>query len=144
MNLKRKCIYRDTKKGGYYLVLSIKDMIYGIYGELESPNFLDNCMYKSEIGLVFKIDDILINMEYYRNYKHDDKELNNFEFVKELTDEEFYPIKLPSYPNIVIDVHKHMKDVSEIVDKLKSKKEESVKLEKEICELEKELYKAMK
>ena len=88
MKLKEKCIYYNPIKGGYYLVLSVSSMIFGRYGEMETPNYLDRYMNQDGTGLRFKIDNIIINMEYYRNYYLDDKELNEFELVKELTDEE--------------------------------------------------------
>lgn len=147
--VKEKCIYRNTEKEAYYLVLSISDMIYGRTGNIKRPNFLDSYM-NQETGLVFKIDDITINMNYCRNYRLDDIDLEKLEFVRELTDEEFYPIKFIiesryDYPNnIEIDVHKNMKNVSEIIDKLKIKKEELKNLEYEIHDLEIELYMAMK
>ena len=69
-------------------------MIYGRYGEMENPNYLDTYMNQDGTGLKFKIDDIIIHMESYRNYYLNDKELAEFEFVRELTDEEFYPMEL--------------------------------------------------
>lgn len=148
MKLKEKCIYYNSSKGSYYLVLSVSDMIYGRYGEMENPNYLDSYMNQDGTGLRFKIDDIIINMEYYRNFYLDDKELEEFEFIKELTDEEFYPMELLihshyKYPDIVIDVHNHIDDVSDIVNTIKYKKSELEKLEKDICKLEKELFVAM-
>lgn len=146
--VKEKCIYRNTEKDAYYLVLSISDMIYGRTGNIKHPNFLDSYM-NQETGLVFKIDDININMKYCRNYILDDIDLEKLEFIRELTDEEFYPIKFLiesryDYPNMEIDVHKNMKNASEIVDKLKIKKEELENLEHEIHDLQIELYVAMK
>lgn len=148
MKLKEKCIYYNSSKGSYYLVLSVSDMVYGRYGEMENPNYLDSYMNQDGTGLRFKIDDIIINMEYYRNFYLDDKELEEFEFVKELTDEEFYPMELLiyshyKYPDVVIDVHNHINDVSDIVNTIKYKKSELEKLEKDICKLEKELFVAM-
>ena len=148
MKLKEKCIYYNSSKGSYYLVLSVSDMIYGRYGEMENPNYLDTYMNQDGTGLKFKIDDIIIHMESYRNYYLDDKELAEFEFVRELTDEEFYPMELLinshyKYPEIVVDVHKHTDDISNLVHIIKYKKSEVEKLEKDICELEKELFVAM-
>ena len=94
MKLKEKCIYYNSSKGSCYLVLSVSDMIYGRYGEMENPNYLDTYMNQDGTGLKFKIDDIIIHMESYRNYYLNDKELAEFEFVRELTDEEFYPMEL--------------------------------------------------
>ena len=145
MKLKEKCIYYNKSKDGYYLVLSVSDMIYGRYGEMGNPNYLDSYMNQDGTGLMFKIDDIIIHMESYRNYYLDDKELNEFELVRELTDEEFYPMELLihshyKYPAIVIDVHKYMNDVSNTVYTIKYKKSEIEKLEKEVCSLEKKLF----
>ena len=149
MKLKEKCIYYNSSKGSYYLVLSVSDMIYGRYGEMENPNYLDSYMNQDGTGLKFKIDDIIIHMESYRNYYLNDKELAEFEFVRELTDEEFYPMELLihshyKYPEIVVDVHKHTDDIANLVHIIKYKKSEVEKLEKDICELEKELFVAMR
>ena len=149
MKLKEKCIYYNSSKGSYYLVLSISDMIYGRYGEMENPNYLDTYMNQDGTGLKFKIDDIIIHMESYRNYYLNDKELAEFEFVRELTDEEFYPMELLihshyKYPEIIIDVHKHTDNISNLVHIIKYKKSEVEKLEEDICELEKELFVAMR
>ena len=148
MKLKEKCIYYNSSKCSYYLVLSVSDMIYGRYGEMENPNYLDIYMNQDGTGLKFKIDDIIIHMESYRNYYLNDKELAEFEFVRELTDEEFYPMELLihshyKYPEIVIDVHNHTDNISNLVHTIKYKKSEMEKLEKDICKLEKELFVAM-
>lgn len=148
MKLKEKCIYYNPLKDGYYLVLSISSMIFGRYGEVGNPNYLDNYMNQSGSGLRFKIDDIIINMEYCRNYFLDDKELNKFVLVKELTDEEFYPMELLihspyRYPEGVIDIHKVMNNVTGLVSILRKKKSELKKLEKEIGNLEKQLFNKM-
>lgn len=148
MKLKEKCIYYNPLKDGYYLVLSISSMIFGRYGEVGNPNYLDNYMNQSGSGLRFKIDDIIINMEYCRNYFLDDKELNKFVLVKELTDEEFYPMELLihshyRYPEGVIDIHKVMNNVTGLVSILRKKKSELKKLEKEIGDLEKQLFNKM-
>ena len=148
MKLKEKCIYYNSSKGSYYLVLSVSDMIYGRYGEMENPNCLDTYMNQDGTGLKFKIDDIIIHMESYRNYYLNDKELAEFEFVRELTDEEFYPMELLihshyKYPEIIVDVHKHTDNISNLVYTIKYKKSEVEKLEKDICKLEKALFIAM-
>ena len=145
MKLKEKCIYYNPIKGGYYLVLSVSNMIYGRYGDMINPNYWDNYMNQDGTGLRFKIDNIIINSEYYRNYYLEDKELDEFELIKELTDEEFYPMELLinshyKYPAIVIDVHKHMNDVSDMVYTIKYKKSEVKRLERDICDLEKKLF----
>lgn len=148
MKLKEKCIYYNSSKCSYYLVLSVSDMIYGRYGEMENPNYLDIYMNQYGTGLKFKIDDIIIHMESYRNYYLDDKELDEFEFVRELMDEEFYPMEILihshyKYPEIIVDVHKHTDNISNLVHTIKRKKSEVEKLEKDICKLEKELFVAV-
>lgn len=149
MKLKEKCIYYNRTKCCYYLVLSVSDMIYGRCGEMLNPSYLDNYMHQKGTGLRFKIDDIVINMDYYRNYHLDDNEINNFELVKELSDEEFYPMDLLiksnyRFPNILINVQSHIDSVSKIVSVLRKKKSELQDLQKEIGKLEKELYHKMK
>lgn len=146
--LKEKCIYYNPKNKGYYLVLTIGDMIYGRYGNMISPNYLESYI-NQETGLRFKIDDIVINMEYYRNYYLDDDEINDFVLVKELTDEEFYPISILinsnyRFPAIIIDIHKHMKDVSDMVAQIKNKEAELLSLKREVHGLHKQLYLKMK
>ena len=79
-------------------------------------------MNQDGTGLKFKIDDIIIHMESYRNYYLNDKELAEFEFVRELTDEEFYPMELLihshyKYPEIIVDVHKHTDNISNLDSK---------------------------
>ena len=148
MKLKEKCIYYNSSKGSYYLVLSVSNMIYGRYGEMENPNYLDTYMNQDGTGLKFKIDDIIIHMESYRNYYLNDKELAEFEFVRELTDEEFYPMELLihshyKYPEIIVDIHKYADNISNLVHTIKYKKSEVEKLEKDIRKLEKELFVAM-
>ena len=145
MELKEKCIYYNPSKDGYYLVLSISNMIYGRYGNMENPNYLDSYMNQGGTGLRFKIDNIIINGDHIRNYYFDDKELNEFELVKELTDEEFDPMYLLinsscKYPAVVIDIHKHTNDVSDQVYIIKHKKSEKEKLERSICNLEDKLF----
>lgn len=142
--LKEKCIYYNPKNKGYYLVLVVKDMIYGRYGNMMSSNYLESYM-NQETGLRFKIDDIVINMEYYRNYQLDDEEINDFVLVKELTDEEFYPISILinsnyRFPAIIIGIHKHMKDVVDMVAQIKNKEAELLNLKREVHGLHKQLY----
>ena len=65
-NVKQKCIYRNTENDGYYLVLSISDMIYWRTGNIKHPNFLpDVISIIIIICLLFKIDlwnnDVLID-----------------------------------------------------------------------------------
>ena len=104
--------------------------------------------YVENKDLRFKIDNIIINMDYWRNYRLDDKELETFQFVKKLTDKEFYPIDLLihsnyKYPDIIIDVHKHMNDVYDIVKAIRHKQSEMDKLKNDIHRLEKELFVSM-
>lgn len=149
MKIKERCIYYNPVKDGYYLVLSAdSEMIYGRYGEMENPSYLDSYLHQDGTGLRFKIDNIIINRDYLRNYYLDEKELDKFELIKELTDEEFYPIAILTrscykYPDVVIDVHNHMNDVSDIVCTVKNKKLEVEKLTKDIRNLEKKLFYSM-
>lgn len=143
MKLKEKCIYYNPSNKEYYLVLSISDMVYGRYAEIANPNYMEKHI-DPHTGLRFKIDDIIIYMNRYRNYDFDEK-IEQFELIKELSDEEFYPMELLihshyNYPPIVIDVHNHMNDVTDIVKEIKHKKSEVNELKKEICNLEKKLY----
>lgn len=124
-------------------------MVYGRYGDIEKPSYLDAYMNQGYTDLRFKIDNIIINRNSYRNYSLDESQINDFELVKELTDEEFYPMQLLIYsnykfPNCIIDIEKVKNNVTELVNVLRNKKEELWKLEKEIGTLEKSLYKAMK
>lgn len=123
-------------------------MVYGRYGDIENPSFLDTYMNQNNTDLRFKIDNIIINKNSYRNYSLYDN-LNNFELVRELTDEEFYPMQLLicsnyKFPHCIIDIEKVKNNVTELVNLLRNKKEELGNLEKEIGTLEKSLYKAMK
>ena len=149
MELKEKCIYYNPSKDGYYLVLSISDMIYGRYGDMTNSTNLERWINQDGTGLKFKIDDIIINGDYIRNYYLDAKDLDGFKLIRELTDEEFYPMELLisshyKYPSVVIDVCKHMNSVSDIVKVLLRKQAEKEKLEKDICNLEKQLYVSMR
>lgn len=145
MKLKEKCIYYNPSTEGYYLVLSISDMIYGRYGDMASPNYLDKYMNQDGTGLRFKIDNIIINGDYIRNYYLDEKDLDKFELAKELTDKEFYLIEsllysCYKYPSVVIDVNKHKNNASKIVNTIKRKESKVEKLKKDIGTLEKKLY----
>lgn len=149
MELKEKCIYYNPSKEGYYLVLSISDMIYGRYGDMVNPSYLDSYMNQDGTGLRLKIDDIIINSDYIRNYYLDEKDLDGFKLIRELTDEEFYPMELLigshyKYPTVIIDIHKHMNDVSDIVKALQYKQSEKEKIEKDIRNLEEQLFVSMK
>lgn len=143
--LKEKCIYYNPSSRNYYLVLSVSDMIYGRTGDLTNPTMLENWIQQDGTGLRFKIDNIIINSNYIRNYYLDDKCLDEFELVKELTDKEFYPIELLSYsrynyPTTIIDIHKHMNSVSKIIKALRCKQSKKEKLVKDICDLERKLF----
>ena len=145
MKLKEKCIYYNPSKEGYYLVLSISDMIYGRYGEMANPSYLDEYMNQDGTGLRFKIDNIIINGDYIRNYYLDEKALDEFELIKELTDKEFCLIESLigsnyRYPSVIIDVRKHMNDTSKMVNTIKRKKSKVEKLKKDICNLEKMIF----
>lgn len=149
MELKEKCIYYNPKKQCYYLVLHISDMIYGRCGDILNPNVWDIVMNQDGTGLRFKIDNIIINGDSIRNYNLDEKDLDGFKLIRELTDEEFYPMELLigshyKYPTVIIDVHKHMNDVSDIVKTLQYKQSEKEKLEKDIRNLEEQLFVSMK
>lgn len=124
-------------------------MVYGRYGDIEKPSYLDTYMDQGHTDLRFKINNIIINRNSYRNYSLDESQINDFELVKELTDEEFYPMQLLIYssykfPHCIIDIEKVKNNVTELVNVLRDKKEELWELEKEIGILEKSLYKAMK
>lgn len=124
-------------------------MVYGRYGDIEKPSYLDAYVDQSHTDLRFKIDNIIINRNSYRNYGLDDSQINDFKLVKELTDEEFYPMQLLIYsnykfPRCIIDIEKVKNNVTELVNLLRNKKEELRNLKKEIGTLEKSLYKAMK
>ena len=69
-------------------------MVYGRYGDIEKPSYLDAYIDQGHTDLRFKIDNIIINRNSYRNYSLDDSQINDFKLVKELTDEEFYPMQL--------------------------------------------------
>lgn len=130
------------------MVLSVSDMIYGRYGDMLTPSYLDSYLNQDGTGLRFKIDNIIINGDYIRNYYLDEKELDKFELVKELTDKEFYLAESVicsnyKHPSVVVDVCKHMNNTSKIVNAIKRKKSKVEKLEKDICNLEKKLYASM-
>lgn len=150
MELKEKCIYYNPSKESCYLVLSVSNMIYGRYGDMANPSYLDSYMNQDGTGLRFMIDDIIINSDYIRNYSLNDKALDEFKLIKELTDEEFYLMELlihscySKYPAVVIDVPKHINDASDIIKTLQHKKSEKEELEKEIHGLEKQLFVSIK
>jgi hypothetical protein len=150
MALKEKCIYYNPIQEGYYLVLSISDMIYGRRGVYVKTSNLEDWINQDGSGLRFKIDDIIINRDYIRNYYLDDKGLEQLELVRELSDEEFNIIKILTcsrykWPDIIIDINKPKdKLVKAIIDGVNSRKLEVEKLTTEICNLERGLFNLMK
>ena len=151
MQFKEKCIYYNPTQGGYYLVLSCgKDMIYGRRGEYVNTSSLEDWINQDGPGVNFKIGDIIIGKDYIRNYYLNEKCLEQFELVRELTDEEFYPIEIITYSDykwsealIDIDKIKDNEEVLDLVRTYKQKEEELIRLEKEIKALEIDLYKAV-
>ena len=150
MKLKEKCIYYNPIQEGYYLVLSISDMIYGRRGDFVHTSNLENWINQDGPGVVFKIGDALICRDYIRNYHLHEECLEEFELVRELTDEEFYPMEILIHscyklPDTLIDIDKikDNKEVLNIVRAHKSREEELMYMEKEIKDLEIDLYKAV-
>ena len=148
MNLKEKCLYWNPVKNGYYLVLEISNMVYGRYGDMNNPSYLDKYMNQDGTGLSFKIDSIIINNNYIRNYYLDEKELDEFVLIKELTKEEFLIINAfissrRKYTG-VIDINKDNHNAITIADLVKNKKESIEKLEDELRVLENELLASLK
>lgn len=144
MKLKERCIYYNTTREGYYLVLSISNMVYGRYGKMFNPTYLEAYIHQNGTGLKIKIDNIIINRDYIRNYYLNEKELEDFELVKELTDEEFYLIDIFINSNLenidgLIDIHKD-KNVSKIVKGIRYTKSEVAKLEHNILIMERCLF----
>lgn len=147
MKLKEKCIYYNPIQEGYYLVLSISDMIYGRSGDYVKTSTLENWINQNGPGVRFKIRDIIINRNYIRNYNLNEECLEQFELVRELTDEEFYLIEILTFSNynwpatlIDIDNIKNNKKVFNIIKAHKDKEKELEKLNKEIKILEIDLY----
>ena len=102
MVMKEKCVYYDNNTKCYYLVVSKDDkMIYGRRGDMENPKYLDTYMGSASTdGLKYKInDDIVIYDDYIRNYRLDEKDLENFEFITELSDDEFNLFKVFTFSN---------------------------------------------
>lgn len=151
MKLKEKCIYYNPIQKGYYLTYSIdKEMVYGRRGIYLETSNMEDWINRDGPGLVFKIRDIIICSDYIRNYFLDEKDLESFELIRELTDEEFYPIEILTYsdcqwPAALIDIDK-IKDNEEVLDIVRAHKDrekELEKLNKEIKALEIDLYKAI-
>lgn len=148
MKLKEKCIYYNPIQEGYYLVLSKSDMVYGRSGDFAKSSNLENWIHQAGPGLKFKIDDIIINSDHIRNYYLNDKDLEKFELVKELTDEEFYPIEILStsrykYPSAIINIPAK-EDISELIESIKYDETEINRMNQHIKELEKQLYLSMR
>ena len=150
MKLKEKCIYYNPIQEGYYLVLSISDMIYGRRGDYVHISNFEDWINQDGPGISFKIDDIIINSDYIRNYYLNEECLDKFELVRELTEEEFYPIEILTYSNYqwpaaLIDINKFKdnEEVLNIVRAHKSREEELEQLNREIKYLEVDLYKAI-
>ena len=147
MKLKERCIYYNPTREGYYLVLSISNMVYGRYGKMFNPTFLDTYLNQNGTGVKIKIDNIIINSDYIRNYYLNEKELEDFELIKELTDEEFYLMEIfinskLKNSNGLIDIDKG-KDVSKIVKEIRYAKSKVVKLENDIRRMEQTLFSYM-
>jgi hypothetical protein len=145
--LKEKCIYYNPVQEGYYLVLSIgEDLVYGRRGDFEKTSNLEDWINQDGPGIRFKIDDIIINRDYIRNYYLDEKCLDQFELVRELSDEEFYLIEILTnsryrFPATLIDINKYTgnEEILDIIRAHKDREKELKKLKKEIYDLEKEL-----
>lgn len=149
MNIKEKCIYYNPVQEGYYLVLSIDDeMIYGRRGDFAKTSNLEDWINQDGPGLRFKIDDIIINSDYIRNYYLDEKCLEQFELVRELTDEEFYPIEILSascykYPSTIINIPAK-EDITELIESIKYDEAAINRTKQHMKELEKQLYRSMR
>lgn len=135
MDIKEKCVYYNNKNGSYYLVLAVQDMIYGRCGNFSHPSYLDSYM-NQETGLKFKINEqIVINMDYWRNYYLDDKELQNLEYVTKLSDEVFDCIDIICDMNYKISGLIDFTTIdcpNNLIHNIKQKEEELLKIEKEI------------
>lgn len=139
MQLQEKCIYYDKKQGYYYLVLHIVDMIYG-----RICDTVDSELANSD-GLKIKIDNIIIK-NWICNYELDDN-LDDFVFVKELTNTEFDSIQFLmemdyNYPSCTIDIS-DAKCVTNIVNDLKHQFDKIDEIKKKIYILSKELIDTM-
>lgn len=151
MNLKEKCIYYNPIQEGYYLVLSIEGMVYGRRGDFVSTSNLEDWINQDGPGLRFKIDDIIINKDYILNYYLNEEYLDKFELVRELTDEEFYPMEILihsryEWPETLIDINKfkNNEEILDIVRAHRDRERELENLKREIYLLEKDLYKAVR
>ena len=148
MKIKEKCIYYNPVQKGYYLAYSIDDeMVYGRRGEYVKTSNLERWINQNGPGLRFKIGDIIIDSDYIRNYFLNEKDLESFELVKELTDEEFSIIETLTYsdycfPSTLADINKLVEqgDANVICQAIKDKEEKISKLESEIFILNQGLY----
>ena len=150
MKLKEKCIYYNPIQEGYYLVLTIDDkMIYGRTGGYIKASSLEEWLNQDGPGIKFKINDIIINGNYIRNYYLDEKDLEHFELVKELTDQEFYPMELLinsryNFPHTLIDIANISDNViaeaEDIYLAAREKEKQLEQLKKDIDDLEKQMF----
>ena len=149
--LKENCIYYNPIQKGYYLTYSIDDeMVYGRRGIYLETSNLEEWINRDGPGLVFKIGDFIICSDYIRNYFLDEKDLESFELVRELTNEEFSIIEILidsnyNFPPALIDIDKFKDntDISIISLAIKDRKERIAKLKSEIYNLEEDLYKTI-
>lgn len=150
MKLKEKCIYYNPVQEGYYLVLSVDDeMVYGRRGVYKKTSNLEDWISQGKWGFIFKIDDIIIDSNNIRNYYLDEECLEQFKLVKELSDEEFYPIEILSHtsynlPTFLVDINKDrntnlinaiVKDIKERELKIKQLNSEILNLTCGLCDL---------
>ena len=125
-------------------------MVYGRRGDFVKTSDLEDWINQDGPGVRFKIGDIIIGKNYIRNYNLDEKCLEQFELVRELTEEEFYPIEILTFSNynwpatlIDIDKIKDDEEVLDIVRAHKDREKELEKLNKEIKTLEIDLYRTI-
>ena len=120
--LKERRIYYNNARNTYYFVLSVDgSFVYGRCGEILNPTFLDSYkIMSSKKGISFKIDDIIINSNYIKNYNYhydDPRELDSFKFIKELSDKDYFIMKTfigslvgsdyyDDLNNIIVDLNK--------------------------------------
>lgn len=144
--MKEKCIYYNKKNGSYYLVLGVSDMIYGRCGEFSNPSYLDSYM-NQETGVKFKINDkIVINSYYWRNYHFDEKDLQEFEFVTEISDEVFNCIDIICSMNYKLSGLIDFTTIDcplDLISDIRQKEEKLSNLGKEIKERKLDLYRQL-
>ena len=71
--------------------------------------------------------------------------MNNFELVRELTDDEFSLIytlitSRKKYPDVIIDVNKHAAECRELISLISEKRSEMDKLERAVDQLERKFF----